>query len=92
MGEIDYGQIIAHSDVAEDIGAVVTFTDLLTGANRTGTIDNDGYCIKKLPAFKRYRVTLGSYSSAPIDLGCGESHYEYVGLDPSNWAGIKRIL
>lgn len=91
MSDMMYGQIMAHSAVAADVGATVTFTDD-GGSSQTGTIGADGYCRKKLPAFKRFTVTLGSFTSDPIELGCGENKFVECGLTTANWAGIKRII
>lgn len=89
MSEILYGQIMAHSE--EDIGETVTFTNDL-GTEFTGTIGDDGYCRKKLPAFMRYVVTLGDFTSEPVTLGCGENQFVECGLTIESWAGIKRIV
>lgn len=91
MSEMMYGQIMAHSAESSDIGGTVTFTDE-TGIALTGTIGNDGYCRKKLAAFKKYIVTFGAFTSDPVMLGCGENHFVEVGLTTQNWAGIKRIV
>ena len=91
MSEMMYGQILAHSAESSDVGGPVTFTDE-TGIALTGTIGNDGYCRKKLAAFKKYIVTFGAFTSDPVMLGCGENHFVEVGLTTQNWAGIKRIV
>ena len=91
MSDMMYGQIMAHSAVADDIGETVTFTSD-DGGTFTGTIGADGYCRSKLPAFKRYTVTTGSFTSDPIELECGGNHFVECGLTTENWAGIKRII
>ena len=91
MSDMMYGQIIAHSEEADDIGETVTFTDE-TGSYSTGTIGSDGYCRKKLAAFKVWTVTFGDFTSDPVYLGCGENHFIECGLTTDNWAGIKRIV
>ena len=91
MSEMMYGQIIAHSAVSSDIGQTVTFTDE-SGISYTGSVGNDGYCRKKLAAFKSYIVTFGAFTSDLIHLGCGENHFVEVGLTVESWAGIKRII
>ena len=69
-----YGQIIYHSQNPSVIGSTVTFTDE-TGVALTGTIESDGYCRKKLPAFKVYTASCGAFESDLIALGCGENRY-----------------
>ena len=91
MSDMMYGQIIAHSGEADDIGETITFTDE-SGTALTGVIGADGYCRKKLAAFKSYIVTFGAFTSDAIHLGCGENHFVECGLTTDNWAGIKRIV
>ena len=64
MSEMMYGQIMAHSAESSDIGGTVTFTDE-TGIALTGTIGNDGYCRKKLAAFKKYIISLAGSRRSP---------------------------
>ena len=78
MSEMMYGQIMVHSNKTSDIGKTVTFTDE-TSATLTGTIGSDGYCRKKLAAFKNYFVTFGTFITDSIALGCGENHFIEVG-------------
>ena len=92
MSDMLYGQLLVHSEVSGDKGKTVTFKNLLTGTSQTATMGTNGYCVKKLAAFQRYTVTLGSFTSDPIELGCGENIFVEAGLTTANWAGVKRIV
>ena len=89
MSDMMYGQIMVHTTA--NIGSTVRFTDD-AGAYKTGTIGSDGYCRKKLAAFKRYVITVGNFTSDPVTLGAGENVFVEAGLTTSSWAGIKRIV
>ena len=90
MSEMMYGQIMVHSDYNK--GQTVTFKDE-ANVSKTGTIgSSDGWCKKKLAAFKRYTVTVGNFTSDPITLGAGQNVFVEAGLTTASWAGIKRIV